>query len=685
MSNFEEAKPPNHQSISGRQRPAPAPGDSNSDRRHAPPSLLSSRCYPMTLKFVDVCYRVKLDNAPATTGFKDLICGRGQSAAEISPRHHDQGRTILQGITGMASPGEVLAVLGPSGSGKSTLLNALAGRIHGHALTGSILANGQKLTRPVLRRTGFVAQDDVLYPHLTVRETLVFCSLLRLPTTLTMKEKVAAAEAVMAELGLCKCANTIIGNAFVRGVSGGERKRVSIAHEMLVNPSVLILDEPTSGLDSTAAFRLATTLATLAKKGGKTVVASLHQPSSRLFQMLDTVLLLSEGAPLYLGKSTEAVAYFHSVGYSPCFPMNPADFLLDLANGACHLDASTTEREKPNVRQTLISAYNNHLGPKVKAICSETTNEDSPTTTRATTTSMEVVVTGKRGHSHPKQHIGSAISTWFNHFIILLQRSLKERRHESFNSLRVLQVSAAALLCGTMWWHSDFRDVQDRLGLLFFISIFWGVFPSFNATFAFPQDRAVFLKERGSGMYTLSSYFMARIVGDLPMELILPTLFSSLTYWMTGLKPELGAFILTLAVLLLYVLVAQGLGLALGAIIMDAKRASTIVTITMLAFVLTGGFYVHKMPECFHWIKYVSITFYAYKLLIAVQYGDGEAIWSILGCSHVHHGSNIAGSCKYLEEDVLGQISPIACVAFLGFMFFGYRLVAYFALKRIKV
>ncbi|KAL8159109.1 hypothetical protein V2J09_000646 [Rumex salicifolius] len=668
MSNFEEAKPPN-QHINGRRSP-----DSDHHHRSPAPSLLSSLCYSMTLKFVDVCYRVKLDNTTnnkSTTSLKELIRGGGcRSTDGISPRHESQERTILHGITGVASPGEVLAVLGPSGSGKSTLLNALAGRVHGHALTGSILANGQNLTRPVLRRTGFVAQDDVLYPHLTVRETLVFCALLRLPTSLTRRERAAAAEDVMEELGLCKCENTIIGNAFVRGVSGGERKRVSIAHEMLVNPSLLILDEPTSGLDSTAAFRLATTLVTLAKKGGKTVVASLHQPSSRLFQMVDTVLLLSEGRPLYFGNSAQAMNYFNSVGYSPSFPMNPADFLLDLANGVCQLDGSTIEREKSNARQTLISAYNTNLGPKVKALCSETSNGDASTAS----------ATGKRSHNSPKQHI----TIWFNHFTILLQRSLKERRHESFNSLRVLQVSAAALLCGTMWWHSDARDVQDRLGLLFFISIFWGVFPSFNATFAFPQDRAVFLKERGSGMYTLSSYFMARIVGDLPMELILPTLFLSMTYWMTGLKPEPGAFILTLAVVLLYVLVAQGLGLALGAIIMDAKRASTIVTITMLAFVLTGGFYVHKMPECFHWIKYVSITFYAYKLLIAIQYGRGEAIWSIIGCSHVHHESNVSGSCKYLEDDVLRQISPIASVAILGTMFFGYRLIAYFALKRIR-
>ena len=202
----------------------------------------------------------------------------------------------------------------------------------GNGLSGSVLANGRKLTKSVLRRTGFVTQDDVLYPHLTVRETLIFCSLLRLPLTLSKQEKTAVAESVIAELGLTKCQNTIIGNAFIRGVSGGERKRVSIAHEMLIDPSLLILDEPTSGLDSTTAHRLVMTMAGLARKG-KTIITSIHQPSSRVYQTFESVLVMSEGRCLYYGKGNEAMTYFESIGFSPSFPMNPADFLLDLANG----------------------------------------------------------------------------------------------------------------------------------------------------------------------------------------------------------------------------------------------------------------------------------------------------------------------------------------------------------------
>ncbi|KAK9066823.1 hypothetical protein SSX86_014146 [Deinandra increscens subsp. villosa] len=611
--------------------------------------------FPIHLHFLDISYKLKIHQNNTTNGLIRTMFGRDTEPVI-------QERNILNGITGTVRPGELMAVLGPSGSGKSTLLNALAGRLS--VTTGEVLANGRKLNKMVLKRTGFVTQDDVLYPHLTVRETLVFCALLRLPKSLSRREKTEVADSVISELGLSKCEDTIIGNTFIRGVSGGERKRVSIAHEMLVNPSLLILDEPTSGLDSTAAHRLVSTLGGLAHQKGKTVVTSVHQPSSRVFQMFDTVLVLSEGSCIYFGKGSDAMRYFESVDFRPSFPMNPADFLLDLANGVWQQD-STTEKERPNVKQLLISSYNDMLAQKVKDTCFDTTR----------------VKNDKEAKKY-RIKCDDIVNTWCNQFVVLIQRSLKERKHETFNPLRVFQVMAASLLAGFMWWHSDFRDIQDRLGLLFFFSIFWGVFPSFNAVFAFPQDRAVFTKERASGMYSLSSYFMARIVGDAPMELILPTMFLSITYWMCGLKPELGSFVLTLLVLLAYVLVSQGLGFAVGAIIMDAKRASTVVTVIMLAFVLTGGYYVHKVPSFMAWIKYVSSTFYSYRLLIRVQYGQGRNIWYLLGCFDQYGGKH--GSCKFIEDDIEGQLSTSWCIGILLVMFFGYRLLAYLALRRIK-
>ncbi|KAF8730999.1 hypothetical protein HU200_016879 [Digitaria exilis] len=622
--------------------------------------FLTTACTPFNLRFIDVSYRIKTSHS-STTPAKSSPPGRISSSSSSTAAATIAGggaaaqsdeRTILSNITGEARPGELLAILGPSGSGKSTLLSILAGRLTHH--TGKILAGENPLpSRSVQRRTGFVAQDDVLHPHLTVRETLLYCALLRLPRATPTTAKLAAIDAVIAELGLGSCADTIVGNAFVRGVSGGERKRVSIGHEMLVNPSLLVLDEPTSGLDSTAAARLVSTLSALARKG-RTVVMSVHQPSSRVYRMFDSVLLLAEGRCLYFGAGGDAMEYFASVGFKPGFHVNPADFMLDLANGFAQADYNFTA-EGGNVKQSLISSYNKVLAPKVKASISAGAAEHAHDNGHATSPPPPL----------PAAESCSGCASWCHQFTILLQRSLKERRHETFTSLRLFQIIAPSLVAGAMWWRSSPAAVADRLGLLFFVSIFWGVFASFNAVFAFPQERPVLARERASGMYALSSYFMSRMAGDLPMELALPTAFTVIVYLMAGLNPSPSAFALTLVVILSYVLVAEGLGLAVGAVMMDAKRASTLVTVIMLAYLLTGGFYVHNVPGFMVWAKYTSFTYYCYRLLILVQYGG-----------HLR---------RLLPPEVVdGEAGPGACVAALVAMFFGYRLLAYLALRRVR-
>ncbi|KAJ3701733.1 hypothetical protein LUZ61_005438 [Rhynchospora tenuis] len=603
--------------------------------------FISSSCQPITLQFIDITYRVKPDPSTTAASASKSSLKRIFNSDHSTPPNSPADRMILSGVTGVASPGEILAIMGPSGSGKSTLLSILAGRSHHSA--GSLLLNNNPFTKQTLRKTGFVTQDDILYPHLTVRETLQFCALLRLPAAAPKDAKLAAAEAVMSELGLLTCADTIIGNTFIRGVSGGERKRVSIAHELLINPSLLILDEPTSGLDSTAAARLVGTLAELARKN-RTVIMSVHQPSSRVYQMFNSVLLLADGQGLYFGPGRDAMGYFGSIGFTPQFSMNPADFMLDLANGFAQEDYKGESNS--NVKAKLTQSYKLVLVPQARSSVSATALADSAQIGRLKLAPTATATVG-----------------WFSQFKILLRRSLKERRHETFNSFRVFQVFSAAILSGLMWYHSRIHNVQDRLGLLFFISIFWGVFASFNSVFTFPTERAMLIKECKSGMYSLSSYYCSRMAGDLPMELILPTVFLLVLYWMSGLRSDLVSFGLSLLVLLGYCLVAQGLGLFVGAAVMDAKKASTLVTVIMLAFLLTGGFYVTHVPNWMNWVKYTSFTYYCFRLLILVQY---------------------RGHAVLIREFQLGEASLELCVGALLGMFVGYRLLAYLALRRIK-
>ncbi|GMP52878.1 hypothetical protein CsSME_00018543 [Camellia sinensis var. sinensis] len=590
---------------------------------------------PVTLKFADVVYKVK----PEKGGFLK--------------KSKSEEKTILKGITGIVLPGEMLAMLGPSGSGKTTLLTALGGRLSGR-LKGTITYNGEPFSNIIKRNTGFVTQDDVLYPHLTVTETLVFTALLRLPNTLTKLEKIVYAQAVITQLGLTKCRYSIIGGPFLRGISGGERKRVSIGQEMLINPSLLFLDEPTSGLDSTTAQRIVSTLWELANNGGRTVVMTIHQPSSRLFYMFHKVLLLSEGNPLYFGKGEEAMDYFSSIGYEPSVAMNPSDFLLDLANGIASYDS---QEDPAVVKQVLISAFKNNIAENLKV-------------------EVQEIDMGHRRGLEDKQ-CARWTTTWWQQFTVLLKRGVKERKHESFSGLKIGQVLVVAILSGLLWWQSGITHLQDQIGLLFFYSGFWGFFPLFQAIFTFPQERLMLEKERSSGMYRLSSYFMARIIGDLPMELVLPTVFLTITYWMAGLKPKAENFMETLFVLLYSVLVSQGLGLALGAAVMDQKSATTLGSVIMLSFLLAGGYYVQHVPAFISWIKYISISQYTYKLLLGSQYKPTDTY----PCGDT--GTCLVGELPSIK--LVGLDGRVLSVVALAVMLIGYRLMAYVALMRIGV
>ncbi|CDP00551.1 unnamed protein product [Coffea canephora] len=614
-------------------------------------SILRQSLRPVTLKFEDVAYTLSL---------------RGTGGGCFSSSHPKPTRAILNGVSGIVRPGELLAMLGPSGSGKTTLLTALAGRLSGK-VSGTITYNGLPFSSSMKRKTGFVSQDDVLYAHLTVLETLTYTAFLRLPNKLSRNEKIEQVELIIMELGLNRCRNGMIGGPLLRGVSGGERKRVTIGQEMLVNPSLLLLDEPTSGLDSTTAQRIIATLRWLAR-GGRTVITTLHQPSSRMYTMFDKVLVLSEGYPIYSGSASLVMEYFASIGYMPGFNfVNPADFLLDLANGVV-LGTRQDDRtefpgrpdhhdEKSSIRQFLVSSYKKILYPSLKDEMQRRSQDP----------------VNSRGATGSKSSENQWTTTWWLQFKVLLSRGLKERKHESYSGLRIFQVMSVSILSGLLWWHSGTIHIQDQVGLLFFFSIFWGFFPMFNAVFAFPQEQPMLTRERSSGMYRLSSYYFARTVGDLPMELVLPTIFVIVTYWMSGLKPSLVTFVLTLLIILFNVLVSQGFGLALGAILMDLKQATTLSSVMMLVFLLASGYYIRHIPPFIAWLKYISFSHYSYKLLLAVQYSNNELYQCGVG---VHCRVMDNPAIKFLGIENLGMD-----VAALAVMLIGYRLLAYIALR----
>ncbi|KAL3379306.1 hypothetical protein AABB24_000157 [Solanum stoloniferum] len=595
---------------------------------------------PIYLKFTEVCYKVVIKSVTST-----------------------REKEILTGISGSVDPGEVLAMMGPSGSGKTTLLSLLGGRVK-EPTGGSITYNEQPYSKHLKSRIGFVTQDDILFPHLTVRETLTYAARLRLPKKLTKEEKQKRAIDVIYELGLERCQDTMIGGSFVRGVSGGERKRVCIGNEIIINPSLLFLDEPTSGLDSTTALRTVEILHDIAE-AGKTVITTIHQPSSRLFHKFDKLILLGKGSLLYFGKASEAMDYFSTIGCTPLISMNPAEFLLDLANGNLNdvsvpseledkvqIGNSDTETRngKPSpaiVHEYLVEAYETRVAENEKKKLMAPMMIDEELKSK--------VVTSKREWG----------ASWWTQYSILFWRGLKERRHDYFSWLRITQVVATAVILGMLWWQSGGdspKHMQEQAGLLFFIAVFWGFFPVFTAIFTFPQERAMLNKERSADMYRLSAYFLARTTSDIPLDLILPVLFILVVYFMAGLKHDVCAFFLTVLTTFLCIVAAQGLGLAIGATLMDLKKATTLASVTVMTFMLAGGYFVKEVPVFISWLRYLSYNYQTYKLLLKVQYKEKN---------------------DWVDGIKVGN--GVREVSTLLAMVFGYRLLAYISLRRMKL
>lgn len=631
----------------------------------------------ISLKFIDVRYKIVQKQSTKWTG-KTMV-----------------EKEIIHGITGSVVPGEMLAMMGPSGSGKTTLLNLLGGRkSNPRHISGSTLYNNLPYSKNLKSRMGFVTQDDVLFPHLTVRETLTFSAVLRLPRKLKKHEKIERAEDVIAQLGLQRCADTIIGTQFLRGVSGGERKRVCIGQEILIDPSLIFLDEPTSGLDSTTALRIIQLLKNIACEG-RTVVTTIHQPSSRAFHMFDKLLLLSEGHAVYYGKARGAISYFEAIGFAAMITMNPADFLLDLCSGntneisiptnLVHVNHHPMYAANSNSHQVVLHANflpptpSSQLAKDVKKYLVECCENQISSIERVKLSNKQGSIKDVWARDQYERRIWG--STWCEQFLILFIRGLKERRHEYLSWLRIVQVVLSALLGGCLWWHSKnttLQQLRDQVGLVFFITVFWGYMPLFTAIFTFPLERAMVAKERASDMYHLSAYFMARTLGDLPLDLALPLVFMVIIYFMGNLRHSVITFACTVLTIFLTVVTAQGLGLFIGAMMMDVQKATTFASVVVLAFMLTGGFFVQHIPPFIAWMKYLSFQAHVYKILIQLQYSHETSS----DCNSDGECHNIESARALMSHSSLYNIGY--SVMALLIMVFGYRLLAYIALRRMK-
>ncbi|GFR98224.1 ATP-binding cassette sub-family G member [Elysia marginata] len=463
---------------------------------------------PITLSWRDVNVSV-----PLTT--KKKGCCGGESGLLGS-------KQILHGVNGCVQSGSLLAIMGASGAGKSTLLNVLTCRnTRNYSVSGEIHVNGFLVDKNINDMSAYVQQDDLFIGTLTVREQLQFRALLRMDKRVSSKDRLERVESVIQEMGLSKCATSRIGTpgGARKGISGGERKRLSFASEALTNPPIFFCDEPTSGLDTFMAKNIVHTLRKMAARG-RVILCTIHQPSSDIFAMFNQILLLAEGRTAFLGSQQQAMEFFAKLQYPCPSNFNPADhFILTLAV------EPGNEAECRNRTHQICDTFKE--SQEAKVIFDEI---------------QEVLNSAQEKKSDPV--IAQALaggsryeSSWPKQFKYLFWRAwVGMLRDVILFRVRVAQVFTVGIIVGLVYLRLSVeqKSVMSINGAIFLLITNTSFSNLFAVVNSFPLELAVFFREYGSGLYRADTYYLAKTIVEVPVFVLITTLFATLTYWMIG-------------------------------------------------------------------------------------------------------------------------------------------------------
>lgn len=513
-------------------------------------------------------------------------------------------KSILKKVSGVIRKGRFTALLGPTGSGKTSLLNVLAGRtkkVKGLSLSGTISVGSQPVQdwSAYRRQVAYVEQDDLLFANLSVRETLSLAAEFRLPRAFTPDQRRDRVDAVIQELGLLKCADTKIGSARIRGVSGGERKRVSVAVSILNGPSCILLDECTSGLDSFQALRVCTTIKRLAT-AGRTVVSSVHQPRSAIYQLFDDVVILSEGSIMYAGPGAEMVEYFSKLKYQMPSQYNPSDYVLDIVS----MDVRTPalEQKTRDRINALDSAFRNGFSMK----------------------SVEVDKSAK-SLNELKSLLRYEAPYWKQCALLARRAVTQKLRDPAQIRIPIIVNIVFGTLLGVVYFRTGENLSQaaigDKSGILFFLALnlfFQGVF-SVIAVFGYERD--IVNRERSAKSYSVLPYYFSKVVSDLP-SLLFPTLLITLAYWLSLLSTSPQKFFETLILGILSFECAASFGLVVASLTPSPEVAQALAMPMMLIFVLFSGFYANTnlIPVFLAWIQWIAPIRWSFAGFCVIQF-----------------------------------------------------------------
>lgn len=519
-------------------------------------------------------------------------------------------QNVLEGLTGYAEPGTFTALMGPSGSGKSTLLDALSGRLASNAfLSGRVLLNGRKANLS-FGTAAYVTQDDTLIGTLTVRETISYSAQLRLPDRMPWLEKQTLIESTIIEMGLQDCADTVIGNWHLRGISGGEKRRVSIALEILMRPRLLFLDEPTSGLDSASAFFVTQTLRGLSRDG-RTVIASIHQPSSEVFELFDRLYLLSGGKTVYFGQASEAYEFFAQAGF-PCPALrNPSDHFLRCIN-------SDFDKVKATLKGSMKLRFESNEDPLDKTTTAEAMRilVDYYRRSQYSYSANERVEEMSKVKGTVLDSGGSQASFFMQAYTLTKRSFINMSRDFGYYWLRLVIYLVVTICIGTIYLNvgTGYSSILARgacasfvFGFVTFMSI--GGFPSFV------EDMKVFQRERMNGHYGVSAFVVSNTLSAMPFLILITFLSGTVCYFMVRLHSGFTHYLFFVVCLYASVTVVESLMMVIASVVPNFLMGIIIGAGIQGIFMLVSGYFrlPNDIPKPF-WrypMSYLSFHFWA--------------------------------------------------------------------------
>lgn len=668
---------------------------------------LEPRSLPFMLSFNNLTYSVKVRRK---ISFSSLFHHRGSRLGGspvddtvVGDSLFTKTKTLLNNISGEAREGEIMAVLGASGSGKSTLIDALANRIAKGSLKGTVTLNGEVLESRLLKViSAYVMQDDLLFPMLTVEETLMFSAEFRLPRTLSKSKKKLRVQALIDQLGLRNAAKTVIGDEGHRGVSGGERRRVSIGIDIIHDPIILFLDEPTSGLDSTSAFMVVKVLQRIAQSGS-IVVMSVHQPSYRILGLLDRLLFLSRGQTVYSGSPANLPLYFSEFGHPIPENENRTEFALDRIR---ELEGS------PGGTKSLVEFHKSWQSMKnIPKSESDHQNMSLKEAISASISRGKLVSGATNNDASPNSMVPTFANPFWIEMAVLSKRSfLNSRRMPELFGIRLGAVLVTGFILATMFWQLDNspKGVQERLGFFAF-AMSTTFYTCADALPVFLQERYIFMRETAYNAYRRSSYVLSHSLVALPALIFLSLAFAATTFWAVGLDGGISGFLFYFLIILAAFWAGSSFVTFLSGVVPHVMLGYTIVVAILAYFLLFSGFFItrDRIPGYWIWFHYLSLVKYPYEAVLqnefenptkcfvrGVQIFDNTPLGMVPGAMKLKLLENLSktlgmritrSTCLTTGADILEQqgvmdLSKWNCLVVTVAWGFLFRILFYFSL-----